>query len=60
MSPSLSGLTWLQRAEHFDRLAARYEQDGNERDAEFSRLNAATMRMMAHEEGDVVPQEVYS
>lgn len=59
MSSHLTDLTWLQRAEHFDRMAEQHQQAGNIRDADFARINATTMRMMAEEEGDVVPQEVY-
>lgn len=48
-----SQMTWTQRAEHYDRLAERYEQQGNERDATFARVTAGTHRLMAIEDGEV-------
>lgn len=58
MTSLMRDLTWTQRAEAYDRLAERHEQAGNTRDAEFARVNAMTMRMMAVEDGEVVPEGV--
>lgn len=53
MSSDLLGMTWLQRAAHYDRLAEHYRQEGNQRDEEFARVNAGTCRLMAIEDEEV-------
>lgn len=45
MTSLLRGVSWADRAAHYDSLAARYREEGNDRDATFAEVNAKTMRM---------------
>lgn len=50
MTSLLRGVSWADRAAHYDRLALRYREEGNERDATFAEVNAKTMRICEDEE----------
>lgn len=54
MNSTLRMLTWGERAEHYDALAARYREQGNDRDATFAEMNAKTSRLC---EAEGVPHD---
>lgn len=55
MSSLLRGVSWAERAEHYEKVAQMHREAGNERDAVFAEINAKTMRM-CEEEG--IPLDV--
>lgn len=58
MSSLLTRLeTWTAKAETFDKAAARFREQGNDRDAEFAMVNAKTMRLLAVESGEMSAEQ---